>query len=123
MPGKILVGFDGSTYSVNALRFASRLAESLSATLHVIIILPPDAPADLLVEKARNIAPNAKIEVVRAPPLADSPASIIASYAERKGFNMIVVGAKGVTSREDTSIGSTALWLAANASTTVVIVR
>ena len=122
---KILVGFDGSHYSLNALLFAKKLAEALRAHLRVLIILPPDAPHEQLVEKAREALgeTKAEIEVVRAPPFADSPASIIASHAERNGFNVIIVGAKGIASREDVNIGSTALWLAANAAATVIVVR
>ncbi len=120
---KILVGFDGSPYSKTALSYAAVLAERLGARLTVLIVAPLGAPAEGLVEEARRVAPNAEVVVDRSMGCFESPASRIASYAERHGYDLIVVGAKGVSSREDALVGSTALWLAAYAPVNVLVVR
>ena len=120
---KILVGFDGSPYSKAALLYASRLAEKLGAELTVLIVVPLGAPAEDLVEEARSLAPHAEVVVDKMMGCFESPASRIAAYAERHGYDLIVVGAKGFTSREDALIGSNALWLAAYAPVNVLVVR
>ena len=123
MKPAILVAYDGSPYSKAALLEARQLAEKLGARLTVLIVLPEDAPEQGIVEEARRLAPDVEVVVERMATGFENPASVIATYAERNGYSLIVVGAKGFSSREDSLIGSTALWLAANAPVSVLIVR
>lgn len=123
MKPAVLAAYDGSPYAKAALLEARRLAKALGAKLTVIIVLPEDAPQEDIVEEARRLAPEAEVVVERMMTGLENPASVIATYAERKGYTLIVVGAKGVSSREDALVGSTALWLAANAPVSVLIVR
>ncbi|AEM39143.1 UspA domain-containing protein [Pyrolobus fumarii 1A] len=124
---RILAAVDQSIHAEHALRFAARMARGLNASLAVLLVLPPDYPEEQLVEKVRRILDeegvDAQLLIRKYVPTAASPASVIVEEAEKRGFNVIVVGAKGVTGREDVSIGSSALWVAAFAPATVVIVR
>ncbi len=124
---RILAAFDGSPYSEIALQLAARIAKSMNAQLAILIVAEPMQPTRGLEEKAKRLTEQAGIEaeiiVRRIPSTLQSPASTIVEEAERGGYNMIVLAAKGSSAREESNIGSTALWVAVSSPVSVLIVR
>ncbi len=124
---RILAAFDGSPYSEAALQLAARLAKSMRAHLTVLIVAEPGQPTRGLEERAKRIVESnglqAEVVVRRVPHTLQSPASTIVEEAERGGYNMIVLGAKGVSGREESNIGSTALWVVVSSPVSVLVVR
>ena len=109
---RILVGYDGSTEARHALQVAAALAVELQGTTHVLLVVRPGAHAGdaggaragagggTLQPVPRASAPCAP----RASPpgtsrprpcMPTTPARAIASYAEERGFDLVVVGGHG----------------------------
>ncbi|MHB8245994.1 MAG: universal stress protein [Acidimicrobiales bacterium] len=108
---RILVGYDGSSEAQHALQVAVALAADLNGDAHVLLVVRPPAHAETPEERteaaeaeklnlSRGLSSvqnqtqhrsEVSIEVV----YADDPASAIATYAERHGFDLVVVGGHG----------------------------
>jgi nucleotide-binding universal stress UspA family protein len=143
---KILVALDGSKAANNALEFALGLAETASAELELLTVVPPVfLPShSLYVLKSEAIADCAKaLDVTfrgvlskaqreaqnRKPTLKIStrfekgePAEKIVEVAERGNFNLIVMGSRGLGGRVS-ALGSVSSRVVDNASCPVVIVK
>ena len=108
---RVLVGYDGSTDAVRALRAALGLAADLRGEALVLLVvrLPAhfETPEDRL-----NAAESERENLVRGLSVvqgqavlrsdvstvviyADDPARAIADYAEEHGFDLVVVGGHG----------------------------
>ncbi len=108
---RILVGFDGSTEAQHALRVAIALASELGGRTHVLLVVRPPAHAETGEEAARAAESEREhlssglAEAERLTPhtaaivtevvVADDPAGAIAAYAEKHGFDLVVVGTHG----------------------------
>jgi nucleotide-binding universal stress UspA family protein len=143
---KILAAIDGSKAANNALNFALELADTTSAELELLTVVPPVfLPShSIYVLKSEAIADCAKaLDVTfrgvlskaqreaqkRKPELKIStrfekgePAEKIVEVAERGDFDLIVMGSRGLGGRVST-LGSVSSRVADNSSCPVVIVK
>ena len=138
MIGKILLGYDGSGSADRALEFATALARSFAAELHVVAVArPPEVGDDVetlaVVENSRHRYQQL-LQAVRAKlnhepiktefhVVVGHPAEQLVRYAEAHGIDHIVVGHRGHTLFERWLIGSVARQVIAYAHCAVTVVR
>jgi nucleotide-binding universal stress UspA family protein len=136
MVKKILVATDGSEPAERALNYALDLAESTSAEVVIVSVVPPvlvpiihedprvtplitsrdleriDSRMRTIYEnslsealaKARSRKPGLKVSTMLAE---GRPADTIAGIAEREGFDLIVMGSRGLHGISEFLLGST----------------
>lgn len=147
---KILVPIDGSEYSINAAKYASRIAKDENAELFCIHVITPRIPygyatstaasaasttdqyhEDIInmietwFEKVRDIANNEGISDVKTETFIDVKSVIgsIIDYASRKDIDLIVIGTKGRTGLNRFLMGSVANGVVQHAHCPVLLVR
>ena len=143
---KILVALDGSKAAFNALNFAIELAESNSAALELLTVVPPvflpqhsiyviksEAISDCAIAletSFRGVLTKAQNEVQKRKPKCKvstkfekgEPAEKIVEIAERDNFDMIVMGSRGLGGRVST-LGSVSSRVVDKSSCPVLIVK
>lgn len=120
---RILVGFDGSEPSAEAMRYACRLATGLGADLVVVTVkhLPQHVAgyfddnmkarmdehyqqiADMAVGQCGECGVCSKARVIEG-----HPAEAMAEYARENDIDLIVVGSRGLRGLTKLFVGSTA---------------
>ncbi len=126
----IAVGYDGSSDSEVAVRWAAQLAMSVSAHLvvvHAVGLLEgaelsphrPDATVALAITSSVGVAP----EHVQWLALDGDPCSVLLRVVDPPtSADLLVVGTRGAGEHSGTLLGSTSLELAETAATPLVIV-
>lgn len=118
---KILVAVDGSDHSVRALEAAARLARAESARLVVATVayVPPLYRVDLnreltesfrdsarlILEDARKTTAGLGVEAEMKLVEDATPAEGIARLAAEGGFDLVVLGRRGLNPAEDRALG------------------
>ncbi len=135
---KILAPIDGSLRSIYALKYAAKLAEQFSAELVVLnvqresdvtIIEPISWEAPVLKEKAEkvfNIAKEAlegKTLNITYKMLQGDPADEIVKYADDQKFDIVVIGAHGLSGVKRFLLGSVAAKVSYHSMVPVLIVK
>ena len=131
---KILVAYDGGEPSRRALDLAAELAQKFEATVGVVSVIPvhsdrvPVDPWDdravhttELVEAGRLLRQRG-IEPLMHEPAGD-PAATIEKVAEEGGYDMVVVGSRGLGLLSRALQGSVSEHVATHSKTTVVVAR
>jgi nucleotide-binding universal stress UspA family protein len=143
---KILVALDGSKAANNALNFALELAETTSAELELLTVVPPvflpshsiyvlksEAITDCAIaleasfrgvlakaqSDAKKIKPKFKVSTTFEK---GEPAEKIVEIAERGNFDLIVMGSRGLGGRVST-LGSVSSRVVDRSSCPVLIVK
>jgi len=135
----ILLSIDDSQYTEKNVEFVSNLVKELDSKLTILYVaaLPPvptpvtyldpkpflDAGKQLLNKfksKAQKIGVSAttKIDITYG-----NPANKIIEYAEKEGFDMIAIGAKGRSKIRNLLLGSVADRVVRNAPCPVLVIR
>jgi nucleotide-binding universal stress UspA family protein len=112
----IIVGTDGSETSKRAVTEATRLAEVMKSTVHLVSAyeplrgtritgapegaanvwaVRPDAEVESIIEQAAAAVRTRGVEV-KAHTLTGDPADALLEIAEREGADLIVVGNRGM---------------------------
>lgn len=137
---RILVGYDGSSYSQKALDFAIDFAKKYSAKLYIVEvidltvfynagILPPLEALKLLEEKAKkdiaNAVEKAKAQGVEAEgfTLEGDPANMLLQFATDNQIDVIVVGSRGLSKIQRLFLGSVSNKIAQESKIPVIIVK
>ena len=133
--GRIVVGVDGSSASLHALRFAHRQADLTGAELHAVTawayplsfddpVDPTDwqANAETILDTALAEAlPLAAAGGVRRHVAEGHPAGVLLAQVE--GADMLVVGSRGHGGFTGMLLGSVSQHVVAHAPCPVVVVR
>lgn len=131
---KILVAYDGGAPAHRALELAAELAQKFDATVGVVSVIPVHAgraPIDPWDDRpvhtaelgeARTILAGYGIEPVLHEPAGD-PARTIEQIAEEHGYDMVVVGSRGLGAVSRALQGSVSEHVATHAVATVVVAR
>ena len=142
----ILVPIDGSEYSINAAKYAAKIAKDENAELFCIHVITPRIPygyatsaasttdqyhediknmVESWFEKVRDIANNEGISAVKTETFIDVKSVIgsIIDYASRKDIDLIVIGTKGRTGLKRFLMGSVANGVVQHAHCPVLLVR
>jgi nucleotide-binding universal stress UspA family protein len=142
---KILVPVDGSEFSLNAAKYAIRIAKDENAQLLCIHIITPRIPygystsipttdkshADIKdkveswFDKVRQIAKNEGLPAVKTDVLVDvkSVSESILNYSANENIDLIVIGTKGRTGLKRFLMGSVANAVIQHAHCHVLLVR
>jgi len=138
---KILVAFDGSQESYKAFDFALKLSKecpSKEREIFILSVAQPPEPADIVevkavidsaseyykkeFEKIFSIAKEHGVEV-KTDIVAGHPADQIVRYASENGFDIIIMGQRGMSKIERWLLGSVSRRVATYATCPVVIVK
>ncbi len=140
---QVLVPFDFSDYSREALKVAVDVAESSGAKIHLLHVIEDrfhpafygpffqsvyDVEPDIEIRSKRHLREevvriDAEAVVATCEAFGGYPARDIARYAERNGIDLIIMSTHGLTGIEHFLIGSVAEKTVANASCPVLIVK
>lgn len=135
---RILAPVDGSLKSMRALRYAADLAENLSAELEVLnvqrlkdvtIVEPISWEAPVLKERAEKVFDMAKETLegrkvdVKYKLLQGDPADEICKYADYEKFDIIIIGAHGLSGVKRFMLGSVATKVSYHSMVPVLIVK
>ena len=145
----MLVAIDGSEPAAKALNYTLTLAEKCGAEVHIISVVPP---VDSIMPRFTLAAPPStvytffvnemekKLKIVlseslkkakeKKPKLTIStrllhghPADTIVQTAKEEGFDIIVVGSRGLSGTEELFLGSVSDRVADRATCPVLIVK
>lgn len=135
---KILLGYDGSTSSDHAYRFAAELCRRFEAELHALVVARPpefgdEVETEAAIEDARRryagVLSALKLRMAndglggQAQLVVGHPAEQLVRHAEAHAVDHIVVGHRGHTLFERWLIGSVARQVVAYAHCAVTVVR
>jgi len=137
---KILVAYDGSDGSKNALTIATEMSKQCSAQLKAIWVKSklPHYPETVSEINEEQIAADAFLEGLKKDleeyelkfgikidfySVAGNPSKTIVSYAKENNFDLIVLGNEGHSSLWGSSLGHTADRVSEHAQCSVLIVR
>jgi nucleotide-binding universal stress UspA family protein len=120
--GRILVATDGSSTARAAVDRAADVARSTGATLTVLCAAPA-AKAEAVVEAERARLGDSGLTVETAVAEGDAATAIVET-AERGGFDLVVVGNKGMTgARRFFTLGSVPNKVSHSLATSLLIVK
>jgi nucleotide-binding universal stress UspA family protein len=95
MPTKMLVGTDGSATAARAIDRAVDVAKAAAAPLTIASVGPPEVATEIVArEAARHAASGVTIET---EVLSGEPTSALVQFARRGGFDLLVMGNRGMT--------------------------
>jgi nucleotide-binding universal stress UspA family protein len=135
----ILAAVDGSDHALDAVRVAARLAAALSArlTLMTVYHAPSEAlgepnysralaealeQAQRLLDEARRVAIQAGGLEPQTEYLAGSPAETIVAVARDGGYDLLVLGTRGLGRLGTALLGSVSTTVVAHAGRPVLVV-
>ena len=135
---KILVPIDGSRKSLQALRYALNFAEKIDSQVVVLnvqiesdvtIVEPISWDAPVLKERAEKVFSLAKKELegskvnVEYKMLQGNPAREIIKYADDQKFDLVVIGAHGLSGIKEFLLGSVANKVSRHSMVPTLIVK
>jgi len=135
---KILVPLDGSSNSFRGLDVAIHMARQCQATitgLYVVGITKPrinepiSDPEKIFLEHAQKIMKKAKLKAAQKGILFfdrvsyDDAGKRIVYVAERKNFDLIVIGSRGMGAAKEIFLGSTSNYVLHKSKKPVLIVK
>ncbi len=124
---RILVPVDGSELSLRALELALDLAGRYGSRITVLHVKPGNVDEKQVLDRVREKIENRgipiTIKVEEINPVKESIAKKILDELSEGSYDIVVLGARGLTVSEELNIGSTALAVAINSTTTTIIVR
>jgi nucleotide-binding universal stress UspA family protein len=135
---RILVGFDGSTNSLVALRAALQMAATASGEATVLIVIPDphgeteedriasfeaDArPLQTMAQRELDTRPKSEAVVTLHVVSAGNPARALLAFAESHGYDLLVVGRHGQERATHGGLGRVARELADSAPFPLLLV-
>ena len=141
MYSKILVPVDGSDTSIRALESGIYLAKTTNASVAAIHVIenPPTvyvesqkllnellanfkSESTKILNKCRHIAEKSDVGLETVMAEGDA-ASIITTYAHREGFQLIVIGSRGLGRFKEVVLGSVSNKVLHHAKCSVLIVK
>ncbi len=135
---RVLVGFDGSRDALEALRVGAALAADAGGELAVALVVSAShgetdedreaafrsdsEPLRAAAERALETAVSPALERSVSVLVGDHPATALSSYAERRGFDVLVVGRHGRERAGHAGLGRVARELADKARCPLLLV-
>ncbi len=124
---RLLVPVDGSENSFRALDVAIDFARRYGSRITVLYVAEPGVDPAQIKERVEKKLEKAAVvwefKVRQYTPVTSSIANEIIQEVISTGYDLVVLGARGNTINEDILIGSTALAVIINTSTSIMIVR
>lgn len=141
---KILVAFDGSEYSIRALRAAAILAKAQGSELLVLYVIRPllysyagmsnvaiqrigrieKEEAEAILKRGSELLREENIEAkVNVVEGVRSAVQAITEYADKESVDLIAVGTRGMSGFKKLFLGSVSSGVVAHAPCSVLVVR
>ncbi len=125
---KILVPVDGSENSLKALDLAIDLAKHYGSTVTVLHVKPKGVqlnidPLEKAKKRIEKVGIEASFKTLEYEMDKNSTAGTILNEIIEGNYDLVVMGARGLTLSSEISIGSKALAVASSSPVTVIIVR
>jgi nucleotide-binding universal stress UspA family protein/nitrite reductase/ring-hydroxylating ferredoxin subunit len=117
---RILLATDGSATADRAARKAYALANRLDASMTLLFVGHPKTGELVLGDTASSIGEGAQVGMII---LDGDPAEQIVATAEKEGFDLVIVGNKGLTGARAALLGSVPRDVAENATSDVLVAR
>ena len=117
---RILVGFDGSTTAAAAVARAVQVAQVTDASLTILHVGGESATQILEAEATRFADSGVTITSVVRP---GDPATVLTDAAEQEGYDLLVVGNKGMKGAARFFLGSVPNKISHHARCSLLIVR
>jgi nucleotide-binding universal stress UspA family protein len=119
--GRILVGTDGSDTAATAVDRAVEVAVATGAELTILCVGDGERARSVVdAEAVRHAASGAHVTTRTA---SGDPASVLIDVAAQDGFDLIVVGNKGMTGASRFFLGSVPNKVSHHAPVSLLIVR
>ncbi|HHL73269.1 MAG TPA: universal stress protein [Bacteroidetes bacterium] len=119
---RLLAAYDGSAGSEKALTLAGFFASKLGCPLMVIVVSSRKKEAERILREAENYLAGYHIPV-ETDIISGSPDTAICSYAEKKGADLIVIGAYGRSRLAEALSGSNTEAIVRKAKMPVLLVK
>ena len=125
MSKRILVGYDGSNHSRMALLEAIKIAKVFSGFIKVITVHKEgsESEAKKLLREAEHYLKSEKLKYELLSILGSNPSRALVNTARHEGFDLIVVGSRGLGSAASILLGSVSRQVVAKAGTDVLVVK
>jgi nucleotide-binding universal stress UspA family protein len=136
---KILVAFDGSQNSIRGLERAIQIAKPSRATVTAMYVISPLSKSSFysVTSTQRNTARQKAIEILdkasgrakiagvkfQVKLVNGIPASTITQFADSQKFDMIVIGARGLSKTKAAFLGSVSNHILHSAKIPVLVVK
>jgi nucleotide-binding universal stress UspA family protein len=120
---KILVGSDGSPTAHKAVDRAAALAEATGAELTVLTVGTADRAGAVVEAEAKRISEANPNVALRTKTESGDPSHVILDEAEAGGYDLLVVGNKGMTGASRFFLGSVPNKVSHHAPCALLIVR
>ena len=122
---RILVGYDESPQSRNAVREAITIAQCFSGFIKVVYVYGKDmeGKAEMAVIEIKEKLNEAKVEHDVSLVLGSNPAKALLIIAKQENFALIVVGSRGLGNTLSMLLGSVSKQIVANAHCNVLVVK
>ncbi|MEM0380945.1 MAG: universal stress protein [Desulfurococcaceae archaeon] len=125
---KILVPIDGSENSLKALDIAIDLAKHYGSRITVVYAKPKDSIEsrdlfDKVKKRVEKRGVDIAFKIIEYDSNTSSVANSILNELIEGGYDLVIMGARGLTLTSELNIGSTALSLVINSPVTIMVVR
>ena len=122
---KILVASDGSKTAARAVDRAAEVARATGASVTILTVGPRDEATRTAAAEAARIARDGDGDGVRVTTKVDQgdPSQVILDEAERGGYDLLVVGNKGMTGASRFLTGSVPNKISHHVPIALLIVR
>jgi nucleotide-binding universal stress UspA family protein/nitrite reductase/ring-hydroxylating ferredoxin subunit len=117
---RILLATDGSATADRAARKAYALAKRLDASMTLVFVGHPKTGELVLADTAATIGEGQQVGLLI---LDGDPARQIVATAEQEGFDLVIVGNKGMSGARAAVLGSVPRDVAENATCDVLVAR
>lgn len=148
MVKKILVPVDGSEHAQKAVEFGANMAVQNDAAVHLLHVVSPtkipegfielarsehiEGPpinaylqtvGSQIIEQAETLARGKGVKEIQKDVVEGDPAETILNYAQQGGFDMIVIGSRGLGGVKSLMLGSVSSKVCHAAEQTCVTVK
>ncbi len=122
---KILVGIDGSEHSTWALVEAINIAKRFSGSVKGIIVYKTEMAqeAEKIQQRARQLLEAEGIDCTVLAVLGSNPSRALVDTARDEGFDLVVVGSRGLSSAAAFLMGSISKEVVSGAPCDVLVVK
>jgi nucleotide-binding universal stress UspA family protein len=130
---KILVPTDGSACSLKAAEYAAEIAKHFEAEAHLLNVISPstirvpwkreEKNSMHALQETKKVFDQRDTQAILRKPVRGNPAKMICQIAEEEGFDLIVIGCRGLSGIEAFFLGGVSDKVSQHASCPVLIVR
>ena len=122
---KILVGYDGSSNSHEAVKAVSDMAKKLDASVTVVNICWEKSLDDsyVMLQNPKRLLEEAGVKVKIKSVRSNNPPQTITRMAENENFDLIVVGSQGMGSLKSFLMGSVSSKIVQDATSNVLVIK